>query len=111
MQQLGPPFPQLPPMRQLGERSDAIKRTRLAGQVLSQGLAMLGLHQYYVPVLDVDTNPDNPAIVGAVETGALPRARLLQAAARIRRMKQRYQPLLARLEALFQAWREGWAVG
>ena len=260
-------------MRQLGERSDAISRARLAGQVLSQGLAMLGLHQNYVPVLDVDTNPDNPAIgdrafsgdpqqvadlgaaliqalqmggvaacgkhfpghgdthtdshfdlprldhdlerlrrvellpfaaairagvasimtthvcyttldaahpvtlseaviepllrrelgydgvvvtddmemlaimdhygieeasvralragcdqilichraelqaaayeaiVRAVETGELPRARLLQAAVRIGRMKQRYQSLSARLAALSQVWREGWSVG
>ena len=273
VQRLGPPFPQLPPMRQLGERSDAISHARLAGQVLSQGLAMLGLHQNYVPVLDVDTNPDNhaigdrafssdpqqvadlgaaliealqlggvaacgkhfpghgdthtdshfvlprldhdldrlrrvellpfaaairagvasimtthvcyttldaahpvtlseaviepllrrelgydgvvvtddmemlaimdhygieeasvralragcdqilichraelqaaayEAIVRAVETGELPRARLLQAAARIGRMKQRYQLLSARLDALSQAWREGWTVG
>ena len=62
VQRLGPPFPQLPPMRQLGERPDALSLARRAGQVLSQGMAMLGLHQNYAPVLDVDTNPDNPAI-------------------------------------------------
>jgi beta-N-acetylhexosaminidase len=62
VQRLGPPFPQLPPMRQLGERSDAVSHIRRAGRVLSQGLAMLGLHQNYAPVLDVDTNPANPAI-------------------------------------------------
>lgn len=62
VQRLGPPFPQLPPMRQLGERPDAPTHAWRAGHVLSQGLAMLGFHQNYAPVLDVDTNPHNPAI-------------------------------------------------
>ncbi|WP_089942031.1 beta-N-acetylhexosaminidase [Candidatus Entotheonella palauensis] len=62
VQRLGPPFPQLPPMRQLGERPDAASHVWRAGSVLSQGLFMLGFHQNYAPVLDVDTNPDNPAI-------------------------------------------------
>jgi len=50
------------------------------------------------------------AIVRAVETGTLPRPRLLQAAARVDRMKQRYQPLAARLDALHREWSEGWTV-
>jgi beta-N-acetylhexosaminidase len=62
VQRLGPPFPQLPPMRQLSERTCALSHVQQAGRVLSQGLAMLGFHQNYTPVLDVDTNPDNPAI-------------------------------------------------
>ena len=62
VQRLGPPFPQLPPMRQLSERTHALSHVQQAGRVLSQGLAMLGFHQNYAPVLDVDTNPDNPAI-------------------------------------------------
>lgn len=62
VQRLAAPFPQLPPMRQLGERPDAVSQVSQAGAVLSQGLAMLGLHQNYAPVLDVDTNPDNPVI-------------------------------------------------
>lgn len=62
VQRFQPPFPQLPPMRQLGERTDAAAHVSRAGSVLSQGLAMLGLHQNYAPVLDVDTNPDNPVI-------------------------------------------------
>lgn len=62
VQRLGPPFPQLPPMRQLGGRPDAAAHVSRAGTVLSQGLAMLGFHQNYAPVLDVDTHPDNPAI-------------------------------------------------
>ncbi len=62
VQRLGPPFPQLPPMRQLGERPDAAAHVSRAGAVLSQGLAMLGFHQNYAPVLDVDTNPDSPTI-------------------------------------------------
>ncbi len=62
VQRLGPPFPQLPPMRQLGVRADAASHAARAGTVLGQGLAMLGFHQNYAPVLDVDTHPDNPAI-------------------------------------------------
>lgn len=62
VQRLGPPFPQLPSMRLLGERPDAAAHVARAGTILSQGLAMLGFHQNYAPVLDVDTNPANPAI-------------------------------------------------
>jgi len=54
------PFPELPPMRALGAHGEA--RARAAGRMLARGLAMLGFHQDYAPVLDVDTNPANPVI-------------------------------------------------
>lgn len=61
VQRLGPPFPQLPPMRSLGDRHDpAIVRS--AGARLGEALRLLGFRQDYAPVLDVDTNPDNPVI-------------------------------------------------
>lgn len=58
VQRLGPPFPQLPPMRAVKTEAQA----RLAAQVLARGLRLLGFNQDYAPVLDVDTNPDNPII-------------------------------------------------
>lgn len=62
VQRLEDPFPQLPPMRVLGRRPDAAKVVASAGAVLADGLLALGFDQDYAPVLDVDTNPDNPVI-------------------------------------------------
>jgi beta-N-acetylhexosaminidase len=65
VQRLGPPFPQLPPMRSLGGDTAGPEdeaRIRAAGRTLAIGLSWLGFHQDYAPVLDVDTNPDNPVI-------------------------------------------------
>lgn len=61
VQRLGPPFPQLPRMRRVGETGDAAL-TRRAGEVLARGLRAIGFRQDYAPVLDVDTNPANPVI-------------------------------------------------
>ena len=58
VQRLKDPFPQLPPMRALGSEQEAQK----AAVLLAHGLSWLGFHQDYAPVLDVDTNPDNPVI-------------------------------------------------
>ncbi|NOY89817.1 MAG: beta-N-acetylhexosaminidase [Deltaproteobacteria bacterium] len=55
------PFLKLPPMRVLGERGD-LALTREAGQVLGEQLAAVGVTMDFAPVLDVDTNPDNPVI-------------------------------------------------
>lgn len=55
------PFPTLPPMRTVGEA----RRKTLAhktGALLGELLSILGFHQDYAPVLDVDSNPDNPII-------------------------------------------------
>jgi beta-N-acetylhexosaminidase len=58
VQRLGEPFPQLPPMRQI----DTCEQASRVATLLAQGLNLLGFDQDYAPVLDVDTNPDNPVI-------------------------------------------------
>ena len=61
VQRLRAPFPELPPMRRVGE----LGREALAadvGTLLGSCLGLLGFHQDYAPVLDVDTNPANPVI-------------------------------------------------
>lgn len=84
---LGAPVVKLPPMRRLGER-DEPALTERCGAVLGAQLAALGINVDFAPVLDVDTNPDNPVIgdrafgrdAGAVITHALAFARGLSAA-------------------------------
>jgi beta-N-acetylhexosaminidase len=58
---LGPPVLALPPMRVLGEIDDPAL-TRDAALVLGRQLRLLGFNLDFAPVLDVDTNPDNPVI-------------------------------------------------
>lgn len=58
---LGPPVAALPPMRALGEADDP-ELTRRAARVLGGQLAALGFSCDLAPVLDVDTNPENPVI-------------------------------------------------
>ncbi len=61
VQRLRAPFPELPPMRSFG---DAGRKTlaRRAGALLGRTLRAIGFHQDFAPVLDVDSNPDNPVI-------------------------------------------------
>lgn len=61
VQRLRAPFPELPPMRRLGEVGRK-SLAHLAGRVLGRGLRVIGFDQNYAPVLDVDSNPDNPVI-------------------------------------------------
>jgi beta-N-acetylhexosaminidase len=58
---LGAPVVKLPPMRRLGERGEPALTER-CGRVLGAQLAALGINLDFAPVLDVDTNPDNPVI-------------------------------------------------
>ena len=61
VQRLKAPFPELPPMRVIGQ----LNRKTLAqdtGALLAMALRRLGFHQDYAPVLDVDSNPANPII-------------------------------------------------
>jgi beta-N-acetylhexosaminidase len=58
---LGAPIVKLPPMRRLAERGDATLTER-CGAVLGAQLAACGINVDFAPVLDVDTNPDNPVI-------------------------------------------------
>lgn len=57
---LGSPVVRLPPMRTLALRGDALLRE--AGALLGAQLAAIGFNLDFSPVLDVDTNPDNPVI-------------------------------------------------
>jgi len=58
---LGPPVLPLPPMAELG-RIDDPDLTRRAAAVVARQLRALGFDWDFAPVLDVDTNPDNPVI-------------------------------------------------
>jgi beta-N-acetylhexosaminidase len=55
------PFPKLPPMRVLGTigETDLVRR---AARVVGRELFALGFNLDFAPVLDVDSNPDNPII-------------------------------------------------
>jgi len=61
VQRLRAPFPELPPMRRFGAsgRPDLARR---AGALIGRALRDVGVHQDYAPVLDVDSNPENPVI-------------------------------------------------
>lgn len=55
------PFPKLPPMRVLGAIGD-VDLVRRAGRTFGAALAATGFNLDFAPVLDVDSNPDNPVI-------------------------------------------------
>jgi beta-N-acetylhexosaminidase len=55
------PFLTLPPMRELAARGDAALVRRAASAVGAE-LSALGFNLDFAPVLDVDSNPDNPII-------------------------------------------------
>ena len=55
------PVLSLPPMRRLGDLDDT-SLTERAGRVLGENLKALGFNCDFAPVLDVDTNPQNPII-------------------------------------------------
>ena len=70
VQRLGPPVLQLPPMRVLGAIDDLALTEALAERLAAQ-LAALGFNLDFAPVLDVDSNPDNP-VIGDRSFGADP---------------------------------------
>jgi beta-N-acetylhexosaminidase len=76
---LGPPLLKLPPMRQLAALGD-VGLTRRAGRLLGRQLAALGFTMDLAPVLDVDTNPQNP-VIGDRSFGAEPELVIGQALA------------------------------
>ncbi len=57
----GPPFTTLPPMRVVGD-SKSMDRSEQVGRLLGLEVRSLGFDWDFAPVLDVDTNPDNPVI-------------------------------------------------
>jgi beta-N-acetylhexosaminidase len=61
VQRLRAPWTEWPPMRRLGERDDLAETARVA-HALARELADLGIDLDFAPVVDVDTNPQNPVI-------------------------------------------------
>jgi beta-N-acetylhexosaminidase len=61
VQRLRAPWTVWPPMRQLGDR-DEPEATRAFADALARELAQLRIHLDFAPVVDVDTNPQNPVI-------------------------------------------------
>ena len=58
---LPPPVLRLPPMRQLARATEPAL-VRSVAEVLGRQLCALGFNLDFAPVLDVDSNPDNPVI-------------------------------------------------
>jgi beta-N-acetylhexosaminidase len=63
-------FTRVPPMRVVGRANDATLAREL-GALLGRELRAVGVDLDYAPVLDVDTNPDNP-VIGERSFGADP---------------------------------------
>ncbi len=61
VQRLRAPWTQWPPMRRLGEL-DELDKTAAVATSLAAELRDVGIHLDFAPVVDVDTNPDNPVI-------------------------------------------------
>ncbi|RAL21737.1 beta-N-acetylhexosaminidase [Lujinxingia litoralis] len=55
------PLTPIPPMRALGQAADQRAVARVS-EVLATEISVLGFNLNFAPVLDVDTNPDNPVI-------------------------------------------------
>lgn len=63
-------FTRLPPLRALGLHGDRALAREL-GRVVGSELSAVGIDWDFAPVLDVDTNPDNP-VIGTRSLGAEP---------------------------------------
>jgi beta-N-acetylhexosaminidase len=61
VQRLREPWTEWPPMRRVGAH-DRSEETRALGRALARELADLRIDLDFAPVVDVDTNPDNPVI-------------------------------------------------
>jgi beta-N-acetylhexosaminidase len=61
VQRLRAPWTVWPPMRRLGDR-DEPEATRAFADALARELCELRIHLDFAPVVDVDTNPQNPVI-------------------------------------------------
>ncbi len=73
------PVLRLPPMRKLAAFDD-LDLTREAARVLASQLRAIGINLNFAPVLDVDTNPDNP-VIGDRAFGSTPDAVIAHALA------------------------------
>jgi beta-N-acetylhexosaminidase len=70
VQRLRGGFSRLPALRALGASGDAALATRV-GTLLGRELRAVGIDWNFAPVLDVDTNPNNP-VIGARALGSDP---------------------------------------
>jgi len=61
VQRLREPWTRWPPMREVGG-SDDLERTQAVGAAIGVELKDMGMHLDFAPVVDVDSNPDNPVI-------------------------------------------------
>ncbi len=61
VQRLRSPWTEWPPMRRLGARNDPA-RTGAVARAIARELGDLGIGLDFAPVVDVDTNPENPVI-------------------------------------------------
>ncbi len=82
---LGPPTLALPPARALGELDDDAIATVARG--LGAQLAWFGCNADFAPVLDVDTNPDNP-VIGDRSFGRTPEVVIAKALAFARGLRE-----------------------
>lgn len=57
----GAPFTAVPPMRDVGA-STGVRAAREVGELLALEVRAMGFDMDFAPVMDVDTNPDNPII-------------------------------------------------
>lgn len=63
-------FTEIPPMRAVG-MSGSAKVAREVGELIGREVSAVGFDMNYAPVLDIDTNPDNP-IIAARSFGRTP---------------------------------------
>lgn len=63
-------FTELPPLRVVGATGSAVLAGEL-GKLLARELRAVGFDMNYAPVLDIDTNPQNP-VIGARSLGRTP---------------------------------------
>lgn len=84
---LPPPFLRLPPMRALGDTRD-LDLIRAAARALATELAAIGFNLDFAPVLDVDSNPQNP-VIGDRAFGRDPRSVMRAAVAFMQGLQER----------------------
>jgi beta-N-acetylhexosaminidase len=83
---LGAPFLEVPPMCVLGERDDLVLTAAVAEQ-MGKELRAAGFNMDFAPVMDVDSNPDNP-VIGDRAFGRDPRTVMTHGVAFVRGLQQ-----------------------
>ena len=86
VQRLRSPWTEWPDMRVLGDQND-IELTGMMARALGRELVDCGIHLNFAPVVDVDTNPDNP-IIGNRSFGSDPDRVALHAQAFIQALQE-----------------------